>query len=86
MVSYDDVREAMIGALAEINGLDTTQVEAGLAALGDDYLFELDSKEAEWILGAVEVVIGRRLPCPADLGQEQYASVGTLIDVVLKEI
>ena len=86
MVSYDAVRECMVAALAVTNGLDTDEVGGSLGDLSDDYLFELDSKTAEFLLVAAEAVVGHKLSCPADLGQEQYATLGALIDVVLKEI
>ena len=86
MASYNDVRGCMITALGLTYGLEVSEIEAGLTALGDDYLLELDSKTAEFLLVAAEVVVGHRLPCPADLGQDQYASLGTVIDVALKEI
>ena len=60
------------------------EVEDAMAAQPDDYLLELDSKTAEYLLVAAEVVVGRELPTPADLGREQYASLGLLIDVALK--
>ena len=86
MASYDDVRECMIAALGVTHGLTAEEIDAELTDLGDDYLLELDSKTAEFLLVAAETVVGHRLSCPADLGQEQYASLGILIDVVLKEL
>lgn len=85
MAGYDEVRDCMIDALSLTHGLGPEEVRSGLDELGDDYMFELDSKAAEFLLVAVEVIVGHRLPCPADLGQDQYATLGTLIDVVLKE-
>ena len=73
----------MVAALCESFGQD--EVESAMAAQPDDYLLELDSKTAEYLLVAAEVVVGRRLPIPADLGREQYASLGLLIDVALKD-
>ena len=86
MPGHDDIRSCMIAALSVTHGLDTTEIEEALADLGDDYLHELDSKTAEFLLVAAEVVVGKNLPCPADLGPEQYATLGALIDVVLKEL
>lgn len=83
MIDRDEVRSAMVAALCESFGHD--EIENAMAAQPDDYLLELDSKAAEYLLVAAEVVVGRRLPSPADLGREQYASLGLLIDVALKE-
>jgi len=86
MAGLDEVRDCMIDALGLTHGLEPHEVRAGLDELGDDYMLELDSKTAEFLLVAVEDIVGHRLPCPADLGQDQYSTLGTLIDVVLKEI
>lgn len=83
MPDRDQVRTAMINALAVTHGVD--EVVAELDRLGDDYMLELDSKHAEFLLVAAEVLVGHKLPCPADLGKDQYATLGALIDVALKE-
>lgn len=85
MAAYDEVRRAMIAALAVTHGLECDEIEALLLRAGGDYVHELDSKAAEFLLVAAEAVAGCRLPCPADLGRTQYATLGVLIDVVLKE-
>ncbi len=82
MADRDEVRAAMVAALCEV--YDPDEVEADLAAQPDDYLRELDSKTAEYLLVAAERVVGRTLPTPADLGREQFASLGVLIDAALK--
>lgn len=82
MADREEVRAAMIGALCEVFGTD--EVEANLAAQPDDYLRELDSKTAEYLLVAAETVVGCQLPTPSDLGREQFASLGVLIDAALK--
>lgn len=76
------VRAAMVAALREIFGDD--EVDQALGSEPDDYLLELDSKTAEYLLVAAEVVVGSKLPTPTDLGREQFASLGLLIDVALK--
>jgi hypothetical protein len=83
MTDRDAVRSAMVDALCEVYGRD--EVEAALADQPDDYLRELDSKTAEYLLVAAEVVVGRQLPTPAELGRDQFASLGLLIDVALKD-
>jgi hypothetical protein len=82
VVDRDEVRAAMIAALCEV--YDPEEVEANLAAEPDDYLRELDSKTAEYLLVAAESVVGRKLPTPSDLGRDQFASLGVLIDAALK--
>lgn len=86
MSSHDDVRDSMIAALGVTQGLTSQEIEAGLSTLGGDNMLELDSKTAEFLLVAAEAVVGRPLPCPADLGKHQYATLGILIDIVMKEI
>jgi hypothetical protein len=82
MVDRTEIRSTFIDALYV--SLGQAEVDAALAAQPDDYLLELDSKTAEFLLVAAELLVGRELPCPADLGKAQYASLGVLIDVVLK--
>lgn len=82
MAGRDVVRSAMVDALYEVYGRD--EVDRSLTEQSDDYLRELDSKTAEYLLVAAEIVVGRELPTPAELGRDQYASLGLLIDVALK--
>lgn len=82
MADRDEVRAAMVAALCE--SLGQQEVEDAMSAQPDDYLLELDSKTAEYLLVAAEVVVGTRLPTPADLGRDQYASLGLLIDMAMK--
>ena len=83
---HDDVRDSLVAALGVTQGLTSHEIEDELARIGGDDMLELDSKTAEFLLVAAEKVAGRRLPCPADLGEDQYATLGILIDVVMKEI
>lgn len=82
MADRDEVRSAMVASLCESFGED--EVTNAMAAQPDDYLLELDSKTAEYLLVAAEIVVGRQLPTPANLGREQFASLGLLIDAALK--
>lgn len=82
MADRDAVRSAMIDALYEVYGQE--EVDSVLAEPGDDYLRELDSKTAEYLLVAAEVIVGRQLPTPAELGRDQCSTLGLLIDVALK--
>jgi hypothetical protein len=85
MPDREDVRAWMLEALREDLALGD-EVDAALAADPDEYMLELDSKTAEFLLAKVEILTGAKLPAPADLGPEQYASLGSLIDVALKGV
>ena len=85
MPDRDDIRGWMLDALRDDLALGD-EVDAALAANPDDYMLELDSKTAEFLLVKIEVLTGAKLPAPADLGPEQYASLGSLIDVALKGV
>jgi hypothetical protein len=78
----ESIRQVLVDALYLSFGQE--EVDAAMSTQPDDYMLELDSKAAEFLLVAAEVFVGRDLPCPADLGRSQYASLGLLIDVVLK--
>ncbi|WP_143544417.1 MULTISPECIES: hypothetical protein [unclassified Rhodococcus (in: high G+C Gram-positive bacteria)] len=86
MPDKNDIRQCMIEALGLTNGMTTSEVAQGLTELGSDYMFELDSKTAEFLLVSAEIVVGHDLPCPADLGEDRYATLGDLIDIVVKEL
>lgn len=85
MPGRDDVRDWMLEALRDDLAFGD-ELDAALAAQPDDYLFELDSKTAEFLLVKIEILTGATLPSPADLGPEQFASLGSLIDVALKGV
>lgn len=85
MPDRDDVRAWMLEALRDDLALGD-EVDAALSADPDEYMLELDSKTAEFLLAKVEILTGAKLPAPADLGPEQYASLGSLIDVALKGV
>ena len=69
-------------ALADVEGFEVGDVEAAVAANGGDNLYELDSKTAECLIGPLTAKYGRRLPGPADLQPEQYATIESLTDLV----
>lgn len=79
MTLIDDARNAAVGAVAITYGLDITEAEAQIAALGGDDLLELDSKFAEFVIAAIEVALGQTLPTPADLGKDNIRSLGVLL-------
>lgn len=77
----DMVRNSLLAGLTECSSAE--EVAEALATVPDDYLFELDSKTAEFVMVFVEDALGLKLPTPADLGREQFASLGALIDAIL---
>jgi acyl carrier protein len=84
-ISRSEVRNALIAALANVDGDDPAETERRVSALGDaDY--ELDSKVAECVIAEVGEAFGVELPAPADLRAHQYASVGALLDLMQKRL
>jgi len=79
----DTVRNGLISALGECK---TPEEVADALAILDDYALELDSKEAEYAIVYVEGVLGVDLPAPADLGREQFATLGNLIDAIMSNL
>jgi acyl carrier protein len=86
LITAHAVRSAAIAALADAEGLATEAITEALDAVGDDFLFELDSKKSEVMIAAMEEVFDRELPAPADLKREQFASVGALVDLVAAKV
>jgi hypothetical protein len=80
----DTVREALLDGLMVCSSAE--EVAQALEAVPDDYMFELDSKTAEFVMVHVEGTLGVDLPTPADLGREQFATLGALIDAILERI
>ena len=62
--------------------LRNDQIVAAVDALGDA-AYELDSKKAEVVIAALEVVLGRQLPGPAALRRDQFNTIAALLDVVV---
>lgn len=77
----DTMRDTLLAGLTECSSAD--EVAEALGAVPDDYLFELDSKTAEFVMVFVEDALGLNLPTPADLGREEFATLGALIDAIL---
>lgn len=84
MSDSGQVRQALLDALAVIHGAE--EVERAVAGAGTDYMVELDSKMAEYLLVAVEDLVGHTLPCPADLDPAEYNSLGSLLDLIIGEL
>lgn len=82
----DEVRTALIKALAEIEGAAPADVEADISARGGDNMYELDSKAAECIIGPLMEEFKCRLPGPADLQPDEYSTVESLTDLVYGQL
>lgn len=80
-ISRSEVREALIDALANVDGDDPADTERQVALVGDDG-YDLDSKVAECVIAEVGEVFGVELPAPADLRTYQFASVAALLDLL----
>jgi hypothetical protein len=76
------VRDALIEAIANVEGVDESEIESAIAHLGGDEMYELDSKSAEAVLAEVGETLGVATLGPADLRPEQYASLAALIVLV----
>lgn len=81
-ITRSEIREVLIEALAEVDGLDPGIVDGEVAARGGDAMFELDSKVAECVLAVASVKFGIKATGPADLQPEQYANLEALLDLL----
>lgn len=76
------IREAMLDELADVIADDRAELDAAIAVVGGDNMFELESKQAEAVLAGLSVALGVELPGPADLEPNQFATIDALIDLV----
>jgi hypothetical protein len=76
------IRAALIEALANVEGVDTDDIEGAVVGLGGDQWYELDSKTAEAVLAEVGQALGFTPVGPADLAPDQYATLGALLDLI----
>ena len=79
--SADIVRAALLRALADVEGVSLEELTEAVNAVGDS-AYELDSKQAEVVIAALEVELGLALAGPAALENHQYNTVAALIDLV----
>lgn len=78
----DDIRSALLQALADVEGLPLDRVVEAVDEIGDT-AYELDSKKAEVVIAALEVVLDRQLPGPAALRRDQFNTISALLDVIV---
>ncbi len=81
-ITRSEIRDVLIDALAEVDGLDPGIVNGEVAARGGDAFFELDSKVAECVLAVASVKFGIKPTGPADLEPEEYATLEALLDLL----
>lgn len=81
-VTRHTVREALIRALANVEGVDDVEIEDAVTDRGGDQMYELQSKTAEAVLAEVGEAFGFTPVGPADLKPEQYADLDALVDLV----
>lgn len=81
-VTRQTVRDGLIEALANVEGVDDVEIEDAVTDLGGDQMYELQSKTAEAVLAEVGEAFGFTPVGPADLQPEQYATLDALVDLV----
>lgn len=81
-VTRRTVRDVLIKALANVEGVDETEISEAIDQLGGDQMYELDSKTAEAILAEVGEALGLVVAGPADLPPEQYATLDALLNLL----
>lgn len=77
------VRDALIKALANVEGVDDADIEDAISELGGDQMYELQSKTAEAVLAEIGEALGFTPVGPADLQPEQYATLDALVDLAV---
>jgi len=85
-VTRGDIREALLAALANVEGVDVEDLEREMAATGGENLYELDSKVAECVIAEIGEAFGVTLAGPADLPPDQYATIEALLDMLQDRI
>jgi len=81
-VDRNSLREALLDALADVEGVDRSAIDDAVTARGGDLMFVLDSKVAECVIAALEVVFDAQLPGPAELDCMHYSTVAALLDLL----
>jgi acyl carrier protein len=80
--SEQPVRNALIKAIANVEGVDDREIEDAIGDQGSDQMYELDSKTAEAVLAEVGDALGFVPVGPADLAPEQYSTLEALVSLV----
>lgn len=81
-VTGQTVRDALIKALANVEGCDESEIEEAVGDLGGDQMYELQSKTAEAVLAEVGEALNFTPVGPADLQPEQFATLDALRHLV----
>lgn len=77
-----DIREAILDELADVEGVNRSEIDDAIERVGGDEMYELESKTAEAVLAGLSARIGVALPGPADLEPEQFTTVDALAALV----
>jgi hypothetical protein len=78
----EEIRAALLKAVANVEGVDVDEIEDAVDGLGGDEQYELDSKTAEAVLAEVGETLGFTPVGPADLDPDRYATLVALLDLV----
>jgi hypothetical protein len=78
----EEIRAALLKAVANVEGVDVGEIEDAVDGLGGDERYELDSKTAEAVLAEVGEALGFHPVGPADLDKHQYATLGALLHLI----
>jgi acyl carrier protein len=79
-----DVRARIIAGLARVRAVDIAEIEQEMQANGGD--LQVESPQAEAIIGMLEVEFDRELPGPEDLRPEQFNSIANLTRLVERKL
>lgn len=82
--SREDIRVRVVAELAKVRASSVAEIEQEMAAGGGDT--EVDSPQAEVVIGALESQFGCRLPGPADLRPKQFNSIDALVTLVERKL
>jgi hypothetical protein len=78
-----NVRNILIEALSAVRGESSSDISSQFASDGD---VKIDSSEAEVMIVALQVQLGRDLPRPSNLCAEQFASVKSLATMSVQSL
>lgn len=82
--SRNDLRVRIVAELAKVRACSVAEIGQEIAAGGGDT--EVDSPQAESVIGALETQFGCKLPGPADLRPNQFNSIDALVTLVERKL
>jgi|SRR5450756_1068942 len=81
--SSNDIRDWVVSGLAEVRGVDRSEVEQELNSTGD---IAMDSLEGIAIVAKIEGQVGRELPGTEDLAPDHYTSAESLTRLITEKL